>query len=667
MSSNKRRGTDNEEESARSAKRASEVRAGIEALDREGTCHKLEELKARWLLDPPASGASVEELLHRAFANFGLADLSVTLQEPSVTDDSVAIDPATGGMTGQFGLGRLLDQIREHENEAMTLYSHLRTLELFPAAGGQDAPDDLVSNYRHMTKILEMIFYAKRVVIAGYQARLAINSLHSGDYVLDDDLDKQLGSWGIRFRWIDHESVNPMQKLLLYLLDCAMERKYRKQGGWVYEPITIDGFNTHAWRQVMEIKDFVHEMISKETSWEQWCHATASGKNIGTAVEYLTSCIDFQFPSLRKTRDVFGFRNGCYIAREDRFHVFAAPERPLADSIVAAKFFDAAMDPAVALTPWRDIPTPHLDSIMSYQQFAPDVCQWMYILLGRLLYDLGDLDSWQVIPFFKGMASSGKSTVVLKVAKNFFEAIDVGVLSNNVERKFGLSAFADKYLFVAPEIKNDLAIEQAEFQSIVSGEDIQINTKHQKARSCVWKVPGCLAGNEVPSWADNAGSIQRRIILFDFTRAVANGDMKLGEKLDVEMPLILVKCNKAYLEMSSRHSHTNIWQLLPQYFKNTRDDLAQAVNSVEAFLGSTGVVMDPALFVPMDDFKLGLKVFEQQNGFRSKQYTKDFFRGPLGKFGIEIRKEKRMYRGRNLMREYLLGVDLNDQQGGEAL
>ena len=35
----------------------------------------------------------------------------------------------------------------------------------------------------------------------------------------------------------------------------------------------------------------------------------------------------------------------------------------------------------------------------------------------------------QVIPFFKGMASSGKSTIVLKVAKQFFEGVDVGVLT----------------------------------------------------------------------------------------------------------------------------------------------------------------------------------------------------------------------------------------------
>lgn len=103
-----------------------------------------------------------------------------------------------------------------------------------------------------------------------------------------------------------------------------------------------------------------------------------------------------------------------------------------------------------------------------------------------------------MIPFFKGMASSGKSTIVLKVAKQFYDPIDVGTLSNNHEKKFGLSQLHDKLLFVAPEIKSDLQIEQAEFQSIVSGEDIAIAVKHKVAFSKQWTVPGVLAGNEVP-------------------------------------------------------------------------------------------------------------------------------------------------------------------------
>ena len=257
------------------------------------------------------------------------------------------------------------------------------------------------------------------------------------------------------------------------------------------------------------------------------------------------------------------------------------------------------------------------------------------------------------------------STIILKVCKMFYDAQDVGVLSNNIERKFGLSAFYDKSLFLAPEIKSDLGIEQAEFQSVVSGEDLQVNVKHKVAFSTTWSVPGALAGNEVPAWADNSGSVQRRVVLWEFAHSVTNGDMKLGEKLLAELPRILLKCNKAYLDMVGRHSHVNIWTVLPRYFKETRDQLAQSVNSVEAFLASTEVVYGSELYCPMEDFRAALKSFEISNNYKSKKYDTDFFRGPFAKFNLSIERNKKAYRGSNRNRDYVMGLDLNNTGGGQ--
>ena len=47
------------------------------------------------------------------------------------------------------------------------------------------------------------------------------------------------------------------------------------------------------------------------------------------------------------------------------------------------------------------------------------------------------------------------------------------MLSNNIERGFGLSGLVDKFMFIGPEIKADLKLEQAEFQSIITGEDVR--------------------------------------------------------------------------------------------------------------------------------------------------------------------------------------------------
>ncbi|NBU15972.1 MAG: hypothetical protein EBS48_02990 [Actinobacteria bacterium] len=1027
-------------------KRESEINRGLRDLDAAGSLAMLDDLCDRWQLGERGRALSFEDQTVRMFHEFGL----------EYRDNLLSVLDTDGG---NFGLRAVDDKINDAELQAIGLYHRLHELGLLPEGGraaadaaADDAADDPEletkrGNLRRMVKVLEMVFYAKKVVLGAFQAKLAVHQLHLGDgsLDLDADLNARLGSWALRFRYIDNE-LTPIQNLLLYLLDAAMEKRYRKSNGWLYEPVYVGGKNTHAWRPVCEVKDFVYGMLHKETCWEQWSNATKSGtKNIASAIEFLTNCSDYQLPELHKQRGVYSFHNGVYMARDDQFHRFGHGP-PLPDSVVACKFVEA--DFVEYTCPWRDIPTPHLQSIMDYQGFDPDVCTWLYVMLGRLLYPLNQLDSWQVIPFFKGQASSGKcfaagtrvmvhgggtravediavgdlvvgddgtprrvltlargedelfaikpskkgyfgmtvtrehvlclkftnqgsvggwkhgtrvsffdarartakakkftdaataeefrasldrdevfemtvgeyvalpeylkrylvcyrvpvdfaateeplfdpwtigawlgdghaagarvtaadadmvsalggavaarglvlttgtgeycygvsqqdgrrskggnpflqalrayglvdnkhvphqlktgsretrmavlaglldtdgwknpsgcyeisqkrealaddivflarslgfgatkkevrkaavkpaggpdpdarvwgtyhlvnifgaglsdiplrcarkrfapgelkprkdslkwgfavepagrapyygfqtdgnqrfllgdftvthnSTIILKVCKSFYDAQDVGVLSNNIERKFGLSAFYDKCLFLAPEIKSDLGIEQAEFQSVVSGEDLQVNVKHKKAFATTWSVPGALAGNEVPAWADNSGSVQRRVLLWEFVRAVVNGDMKLGEKLGAELPAILVKCNRAYLEMAGKYSHVNVWTVLPAYFKETRDQLAQSVNSVEAFLASTDVVHGLDLYCPMDEFRAALKTFEVSNNYRSKKYDTDFFRGPFTKYGLRIERAKKAYRGTNKTRDYVIGIDINN-------
>lgn len=185
-----------------------------------------------------------------------------------------------------------------------------------------------------------------------------------------------------------------------------------------------------------------------------------------------------------------------------------------------------------------------------------------------------------------------------------------------------------------------------------------INVKHKVAFSKAWNTPGILAGNEVPGWCDNAGSIQRRIILFDFAKQVTNGDARLGEKLEAELPAILIKCNKAYLDAVAKWSHANIWTVIPDYFKATRDSLAQQTNVVEGFLASGDVVLEPERFCPMEDFKTALKAFVAQNNYKAPKLTWDVFRGPFEKYGVTKKRATMEYRSRRLTRDYLFGVDL---------
>jgi len=252
------------------------------------------------------------------------------------------------------------------------------------------------------------------------------------------------------------------------------------------------------------------------------------------------------------------------------------------------------------------------------------------------------------------------STVTLKVAKQFYEDIDVGCMSNNIEAKFGLSQFHDKLLFVAPEIKSDLRIEQAEFQSLVSGEDMTINQKYKTAFSTQWKVPGILAGNEVPQWCDNSGSIQRRLVVFTFGKQVTHGDMKLGDKLHAEIPTLLLKCNKMYLDMVKDHSSSNIWTILPEYFLGTRNELAQTTNALEAFVNCEEIVLDKDAYVTFEDFKASLRYYVNQNNFAVKRMTWEYFRDVFERYHITKSRAQMMYYGKRVNKDFLFGVGLTN-------
>jgi hypothetical protein len=611
------------------------VKTRVQSLDEHTALDLLNTLAATWGVCGDAQPENFGSVVVLAFQNFS-------------SDVTEGVEP--GSLAGS--LREMDDVIHSKELEALALYHRLRELNVF------EEP----AHYDKMNRCLEAIFYAKRIVLSAMQSRLSIAKVDNATCAgLDEDLEARLGLWSMRFRWFDSD-INDFQKLLLHLLDCAMEKKYRKQEDHVFEPIIIDGFNTHAWKQVCTVEEFVYQHCQKELHVDAWLNLTSKASNGKSAIEYLKNCSDYQFPTLKKDRCVWAFQNGVYCGRTDTFHPYETD--PLDESIVACKFFDMRFDAYVG-TQWADIPTPALDSILQYQGLAADVSRWLYVMIGRMLYPLNTHDGWQVIPFLLGQAGSGKSSITVHVVGKLYDSVDCGCLSNNVEKQFGIGPISTKNIFIATEVKTDLKLEQSEFQSMVSGENMQIAIKHHSATSVKWQVPGFLAGNETPSWSDNSGSIQRRLVVFAFNRQVQGGDMRLGDKLESQMGALLLKANRAYREAAAMYGSSNIWEVLPSYFKSTRDEVAASVNSVEAFLSSSDVVLDPSRFCPFDDFKAALKIFESQNGYRPSKFTQDFFRGPFSKFGLRKSVETLSYGGRQVRAAYIFGVDFATN-GGDA-
>lgn len=556
-----------------------------------------------------------------------------------------------------------IDRVTEQKRRLVNLFSELyhRSIELNMTDG------------ERITRLIETVDDYYELVFRWFRVHERINNPNlvpiSGDFDGSFFRVKTLGGEGGGDTEEDEKSS--YQRLLLYFFNELKRQCYKRYKGQCCKQITVGPYTTRAWKSVMEIKDFVYLSTQKEDKYDMWKNLTARPGNVKESIKHLTDCVDIQFPEIKKNRHVWSFRNGLFIGKEwngekytTRFYKYGSNDFSNLDpTIVACKYFDQDFDDYSDIDDWYNIPTPHLQSILEYQKFDEDVARWLYVFAGRMCFDVNEMDGWQVIGFLKGIAGSGKSTIITKVIKKFYDNEDVKTLSNNIEKKFGLWSIQDGLIFISPEVKGDLALEQAEFQSMVSGEDVSIARKNEKAMSKTWNVPGILAGNEVPNWKDNSGSVQRRVLAWNFTKQVLCADPHLDEKLETELPRILQKCVMAYLDYAHKYSDKDIWSVVPKYFKDVQKQISCVTNTLQHFLESEKVQFGPDKFVPQRFF---LSIFTQhctENNLRRPQFNPDTYAGPFSSRELTVKTETVQYRGKVYPAQAVIhGVDVVQEQ-----
>jgi hypothetical protein len=371
-------------------------------------------------------------------------------------------------------------------------------------------------------------------------------------------------------------------------------------------------FPTHAWLREIELDKFVRQVAPKEDRFAQWLNMTKPG-NYKETVEYLQTCADPEFPLLEPDRHWFACSDGLFHTRTGTFYPHGSNSPDIPPGMVACNYFDFPMhkmnkdgsgytiDAAhwcvlrvAALPPCfscclifslhcrYDVETNAIQSILEYQlahlqwddgQLRTDgtlpdnsdrmheTIQWFYVLFGRLLFEVGEMDAWQVILFIVGRAGTGKSTLLDALAA-FFQPEDVEILANKGRKgDGGLQTFIGKFMWMCREVKHDMSLDQADLQSMITGETMSISVLFNPSVTVTWKVPGVLAGNEAAAWTDNSGSISRRLIMGVFDRKVdpSCSDPRLKQKIKGEMPQFLYKCCIAYLSAVEEFGEKDLW------------------------------------------------------------------------------------------------------------
>ena len=234
-------------------------------------------------------------------------------------------------------------------------------------------------------------------------------------------------------------------------------------------------------------------------------------------------------------------------------------------------------------------PTPVWDKILSYQ-LTTDAKTSLEILIGRLLYQLGQYDDFQVFPFIRGIANTGKSVIVDYVCEHLLPSQEVGKVCANIQDKFGLEALYQKRIVAMTETFKNMnrALPKSIFQDLISGGSVSVNCKGAGSVEHKWTAPLLAAGNKNMDYEDDSGSIARRTAMFSFNNTIPVGDVQtdLKYKMEKERLTILFKCILAYRNFASANIGKNWWDICSQEEKDNRESISIEQNYLADFLSN---------------------------------------------------------------------------------
>ena len=565
-----------------------------------------------------------------------MANIIIRLEE---LESKWKIDPSVEGiqnMVSLYGVNEQSDfipqNVEEEFKKGWNTYVIMRR-DLAECCEDDSIPADI--EFR-CNKIQESIFHSKNSMFSFMRA-----SNCNGAYPTPKTPETLF--W---YSPLDKSSMTGGQALIIYMLGKMRDGPFRKMEGYVYKQVFMNGYPTHAWKELCEVKDMVWRQCPKETSWEMW-KTCNSGGNFESCVKYLSDCNDVEFPDLKIKRRVWSFNDGIYDASDDSFKLYT---EEISSELVSCKIIEKDFIPvfykgvpvASPKLTLGELKTPLFNSIFEPQGWDEDMLFWIKVFIGRLFYEVGEMDSWQVIPFLKGVAGTGKSTII-KIVQMMYNPRDVGVISNNIQKQFGLSTIFEKTVFVIPEVKSDFAMDQADFQSMVTGEELSMAVKFGNPLTGQWTTPGIMAGNEAAGWEDKSGSISRRIVVFDFPNKVPLDKLNpnlIDEIKDTELPTIIRACSLAYQIALDKYSCGDIWAVMPSRVCEEKKRLQFSTNPLYAFVNSDSLIIDPDEYTLENIFITKLKAFALLKFPMSTiTFTQDFYASIFNDMGLSIKTD----------------------------
>lgn len=478
------------------------------------------------------------------------------------------------------------------------------------------------------------------------------------------------------------DKCTSFQKLILHFLRILEASEYRKfkDECW-YQIKTIDGYETGAWTKACDIKTFLYKNVQKEIDFEQWQNLTNPKDNGDHIVKHLVDSEQYEFASLSINRHQWSYDNGIFLVNTDTFWKYEEQDlwlqqaaaiqtyrrnndwgqdyvvTPPDNKQMSVQYFDqpfrfTTTPEADANFNPHDIVVPELEQILSSQGLDETTQIWVLVMLARLFFHIGEMDKWQVVFFIKGVAGSGKSTLA-QLIRYMYPSQLISTLNSNIEAKFGLSAIYEGLVCICAEVRADFGLNQADWQSAASGEEVMIAIKGKTGIAHKWTTPMFFLGNEMPKYENASGSVSRRIFLIEFNTKILNSDPQLFDKMIGNIDLFHRKAVSLYLQYVRKYGQSDIWHnnmpLGPQIWKY-RERMRISVDPLYQFLTSN------------DMFEFGGREWSIKKNDLSNQYMEFRNKAGLGKISFNVDHFGSTFADLNIKEErgYFTGIRMKE-------
>jgi hypothetical protein len=397
------------------------------------------------------------------------------------------------------------------------------------------------------------------------------------------------------------EERKPIHDVIDFIYDCALRRRLRRKGDNVYEQVYVEGIPTRFFRMVSDMKDFMYSCIHRGISEREYLIMTTGNNHTTILRALLNFGNDHRLPLLVQSRYLFSYRNGIFNAERNQFYTyFEDLDFPTVETVNAldpgqctSNYFDETADLEWFTQEPHLIETPCVAQVLDGQHYPADVQKWVYAMGGRLCFDIGSKDEWQICFFCRGVPGAGKSTL-FNIYELFYQEEEIGILMSDGQTTFSDEHLIDKRMVLALDIDETLGFNMTRFNSMVSGERMTINRKFKTALIKKWTAPMGMASNSAPPWQDKGGNLTRRFVILPFMHVITQTDTEIRKRAEKEIGKLLIKCVRSYHACLAITQRRSLWEanILPQLFHDARQQYQSECNSVAAFMESDKVVIE---------------------------------------------------------------------------